>query len=167
MTFVILYGTYLTYLPFLMENAFEASPLVIGMTMSASSLATALTSTQLGKLARRYSDRTLLEIASLLSVMRLLMIPHSPSLLVLVIPAILFGVAPGIEDPQSAGTSGIRRGAVTSANALVLRAGPTLGPPLMGVVASVGRIAGPFYAAAAIAAAMFPLTTTVNTEEEI
>jgi MFS family permease len=49
MTFLIIYGAYLTYFPFLMESAFRASPFLIGVTMSAMSLMTALTSSQLGE----------------------------------------------------------------------------------------------------------------------
>ncbi len=172
LTFLILYGAYLTYLPFLMENAFQVSPFAIGITMSGTSLATALTSTQLGKLARRYSEKLLLQIACLLYALAMLMIPNTPSLLALAIPAVLFGIAQGLSIPnlQSLLTCLApldQRGAVTSANALVLRIGQTVGPPLMGAAASVGKITSPFYAAAAIAVAMLILTaTTVKKEEE-
>jgi predicted MFS family arabinose efflux permease len=48
-----------------------------------------------------------------------------------------------------------------SINGMILRLGQTLGPPLMGTVFGIWGIEGAFYAAAAIAAAMFVLTTAV------
>jgi predicted MFS family arabinose efflux permease len=47
-----------------------------------------------------------------------------------------------------------------SVNGVILRLGQTVGPPLMGIVLSVWGIDGTFYAATAIAAAMFILTAT-------
>jgi predicted MFS family arabinose efflux permease len=48
-----------------------------------------------------------------------------------------------------------------SINGMVLRLGQTVGPPLMGLALGVWGIEGAFYAAAAVAAAMFVLTTLV------
>jgi ACDE family multidrug resistance protein len=165
LTFVILYGAYLTYLPFLMENAFQASPLTIGITMSGMSLATALTSSQLGRLVSLCSEKMLLQIACGFYALALLMIPLAPNLLVLAIPVVLFGVAQGLSIPNLqtllASLAPIEyRGAFLSVNGLVLRLGQTLGPPLMGVASSAGGIDTTFYSSAAIAAAMFVLTAT-------
>jgi predicted MFS family arabinose efflux permease len=165
LTFVILYGAYLTYLPFLMESAFQASPFTIGITMSGMSLATALTSSQLGKLVRVCSEKLLIQIASGLYALALLMIPLVPNLLVLWIPVILFGVAQGLSIPNLqtllASLAPIEhRGAFLSVNGLVLRLGQTLGPPLMGMASSVGGIDTTFYGGAAIAGVMLVLSAT-------
>lgn len=162
MTFIMIYGVYLTYLPFLMENAFEASPLTIGITMSGMSLATAFTSSQLGKLARLCSEKHLFQIACGLYGVALLMIPFAPSLLVLWVPVILFGVAQGLSIPNLqthlASLAPIEhRGAFMSVSGVVLRLGQTLGPPLMGAVSGAGGITATFTAGAAIAAAMLVL----------
>jgi predicted MFS family arabinose efflux permease len=165
MTFAIIYGAYLTYLPFLMENAFRASPLVIGIAMSGMSLATALTSSQLGRLTRLWSQKRLLQASCGFYAVALLMIPVTPSLWTLGIPVLLFGVAQGLSIPNLqtllAGLAPIEhRGAFMSVNGVILRLGQTVGPPLMGIVLSVWGIDGTFYAATAIAAAMFILTAT-------
>lgn len=165
LTFVILYGAYLTYLPFLMENAFQASPFTIGITMSGMSLATALTSSQLGRLARLCSEKLLIQIACGLYALSLLMIPLAPNLLVLWVPVILFGVAQGLSIPNLqtllASLAPIEhRGAFLSVNGLVLRLGQTLGPPLMGAASTVGGIGTAFYSGATIAAAMLVLSAT-------
>lgn len=160
MTFVIIYGAYLTYLPFVMEHAFEASPLVIGIVMSGTSLATALISSQLGKLAKVASERLLLLLGCACYALALLLIPAAPTLLVLWVPAILFGVAQGLSIPtlqtSLASLAPIEhRGAFLSAKALVLRIGQTLGPPVMAVASTVGGFRMVFYSGAAIAAGMF------------
>lgn len=165
LTFVILYGAYLTYLPFLMENAFQASPFTIGITMSGMSLATAITSSQLGRLMSLCSEKLMIQIACGLYVLALLMIPLAQNLVVLWIPVILFGVAQGLSIPNLqtllASLAPIEhRGAFLSVNGLVLRMGQTLGPPLMGVASSIGGIGTAFYSGAAIAAAMLALSVT-------
>jgi ACDE family multidrug resistance protein len=166
MTFAIIYGAYLTYLPFLMEYTFQASPLVIGVAMSGMSLATALTSSQLGSLASLWSQKTLLQASCGFYVAALMMIPLTPNLWALGIAVILFGVAQGLSIPNLqtllAGLAPIEhRGAFMSVNGMILRLGQTMGPPLMGTVFSVWGIDSAFYAAAAVAGAMFVLTATV------
>jgi len=166
LTFVTIYGAYLTYLPFLMENDFRVSPFLIGVTMSATSLATALTSSQLGRLVRLFSEEELLQLSSALFALALLTIPLSPSVWSLWISVILFGIAQGLSIPNLqtllAGLAPIEhRGAFMAVNGTALRLGQTLGPPLMGVVFSVWGMDSTFYAAAAVAAGMFLLTTMI------
>lgn len=172
MTFVIIYGAFLTYLPFRMENAFQASPFMIGMTMSGTSLATAVASSQLGSLARGWSEKKLLQIACAFYALALLMIPVARSLLLLWIPVVLFGVAQGLSIPNLqtllASLAPIEhRGAFMSVNGVFLRLGQTVGPPLMGAVAAAGGTVATFYTGAAIAAAMLVLTaTSINKRRE-
>lgn len=166
MTFVIIYGAYLTYLPFLMEKAFQASPLLIGVTMSAMSLTTALTSSQLGNLMRLCSGKTLLQISCGLYILALLTIPSFPTVWSLWIPIVLTGVAQGLGIPNLqallAGLTSIEhRGAFMAVNGMALRLGQTFGPLLMGAAFGIWGMDSAFYAAAAVAAAMFILTTTM------
>ncbi len=166
MTFIIIYGAYLTYLPFLMEHAFQASPFVIGMTMSAMSLATALTSSQLGKLTRLCSERILLQISCALYALALLTIPSFPTVWSLWIPIVLLGIAQGLSIPNlQALLAGLapmeHRGAFMAINGVALRVGQTLGPLLMGAVFSIWGMDSTFYAAAVVAAAMLVLVTTI------
>jgi len=168
LTFAIIYGAYLTYLPFLMEKAFQASPLVIGVAMSGMSLATALTSSQLGRLTKLWPQRTLLLASCALFAVALLTIPLAPSLWTLGISILLFGLGQGLSIPNLqtllASLAPIEhRGAFLSINGVILRLGQTVGPPLMGVVFSVWGIDSTFYAAAAIAAGMLVLTATIIT----
>ncbi len=154
MSFIILYGSYLTYFPLLLGDSFGATPLIIGLIMSGTSLATALTSSQLGRLSKIYSKRTLLKAAFILYALGLAIIPVAPTLLVLLIPTILFGIGHGINIPsiqillaELAPTE--HRAAFMAIYGTVLRLGQTLGPLLMGAVFSIWGISGAFYTGSA------------------
>lgn len=155
-TFVILYGSYLTFFPFLIRDRFGGSPVTIGLLMSSMSATTAVASSQLGRLGRRFRPAPLLTVGALFYVAALVAMPMMPSVELLVIPAMLFGVAQGMNLPNlqtllAALAPMEYRAAFMSANAMVLRAGQTLGPVLLGGVFAVGGLHGVFFAGAAIA----------------
>ncbi len=161
-TFIILYGASLTYLPLLMGHAFAAPPFTIGLIMSSSSLGTALTSSQLGKLAKAYSETTLMKAACVLYALSLVIVPAIPTLWLLLIPGTIFGIAQGLNVPSIqtllAGLAPMKqRAALMSINGMVLRLGQTLGPLVMAPVFVIWGIGAPFYAGACFAIAMFVL----------
>lgn len=166
LTFIIVYGSFLTYFPLLIGASFAVSPFIIGLIISASSLATALTSSQLGRIAAVYSQRTLITLACLLYAMALLVIPFVPSLWLFLIPTTIFGVAQGINMPTlTALLAGLapmpQRGALMSINGMVLRLGQTLGPLTMGVFYGVAGPPGAFYAGVGFALIMFMLALII------
>src|SRR5690625_5361866 len=63
LTFIMLYGGYITYFTILLDERFGLSSMMIGLLLASSSLVTALTSAQLGKLTLRFSERTLIRTA--------------------------------------------------------------------------------------------------------
>ncbi len=161
-TFIVLYGPYLTYFPILIGHSFGAPPFSIGLIMSTMSLITALTSSQLGKLARAYSKRTLLKTAFFLYALSLVVIPFIPNLWLLLIPTVIFGIAHGLNIPSIqtllAELAPIQyRAAFMSINGMVLRLGQTLGPVFMGAIFAIWGIGGPFYVGACFSIAMFIL----------
>lgn len=158
-TFIILYGAYLTYLPFMMEESFAASPFVIGLVMSVMSVATAVTSSQVGRLVTVYSEATLVKASFVLYAMALAMMPFVPNLWALLIPISIFGIAHGMNIPGIqtllAGLAPVQhRGAFMSFNGTVLRLGQTLGPILIGTAFSLWGINGAFFAGAGFAVTM-------------
>jgi len=158
-TFIMLYGSYLTYFPLLLGDSFAAPPWVIGLMMAMMSLTTAFTSSQLGKLAKIYSGRTLLQASFIIYALALVMIPFMPNLWAFLIPIIVFGMAHGVNIPNIqtllAGLAPMEyRAAFMSVNGMVLRLGQTLGPLLMGAVFGVWGISSVFYAGASFAIAM-------------
>lgn len=155
-TFIILYGAFLSYFPFLIASKFHSSTVVIGVLMSAMSVSTALISSQLGKLVNKIPETKLLRYSYLVYGTALILIPFMPDLLTLIFPVILFGIGHGVNFPSIqtllAGLApGKYRAAFMSLNGTVLRLGQTLGPVLMALVLSVSELNYVFFSAALLA----------------
>ncbi|UCF19590.1 MAG: MFS transporter [Gemmatimonadota bacterium] len=158
MIFVILYGAYLTYLPFLLRWSFDASPLLIGLLFSVTSAATAVTSFRLGRLARRFTERVLVLIGFMSYAIAMLAIPLAPGLWALLVPIVLFGVTNGISIPSvltllTSLAPPEYRAAFMSVNAMVLRMGQTLGPLVAGLMLQKLGLSGVYYGNAVLALA--------------
>lgn len=98
--FVLLYGAYVTYLPQLINDVFQAPPATIGIFLSSISVAIALTSSQLGRLARRFPATTLIRAAFGLYAVALAIIPLIQDMGLLLIPTTIFGIGLGIGFPS-------------------------------------------------------------------
>lgn len=165
-TFIILYGSYLTYLPLLMGGSFAASSFLIGLITSSSSIATAITSSQVGRLARAYTERNLIRVACVLYALAMVGVLLVPRLWLFVIPAIIFGIAQGLNMPSIqtllAGLAPMKqRAALMSINGMVLRLGQTLGPLVMAMVFATWGMGAVFYAGASFAVAMLILVVVM------
>jgi ACDE family multidrug resistance protein len=162
LTFIVLFGPQISYLPILMNARFDAPSYVIGLVLSGASLTTALTSTQLGRLTERFSEKGLLRVAFVLYAVALTVVAFVPSLPLLVLPAILFGVAQGINLPNvfsllNAHAPSENRGAFMATNGMSLRAGQTIGPIFMASTAGALGLTGAYLAAAGLALVAFVL----------
>lgn len=162
LTFIVLFGPQISYLPILMNARFDAPSYVIGAVLSGASLTTALTSTQLGRLTLRFSERSLLKSAFVLYAIALVAVAFTPSLPMLLVPAVLFGVAQGINLPNvfsllNAHAPTENRGAFMAANGMSLRAGQTIGPLFMAYAAGTLGLTGAYLAAAGLAILAFLL----------
>ncbi len=161
-TFIIFYGVYFTYFPLLIGDSFGASPFIIGLFIASMGLTAAFTSSQMGKLAKVYSERNLLKAVFILYALALVIIPFVSNLWLLLIPSIIFGVAQGIIFPSIytllSGFAPMRhRAALLSVNTTVSRVGMTLGPLLMGAIFGIWGIGAVFYAGAGFSIAIFVL----------
>lgn len=159
-TFIILYGSYLTYFPLLIDNRFGGSSFIIGVLMSSMSLTTAITSSQLGNLTKRFRERTLLKVAFVFYAFGLIIIPVTSHLWLLLIPTILFGIGHGLNIPNIqtllAGWAPMKqRAVIMSLNGMVLRTGQTLGPIIIGGIYTFWGLDGAFLGGAGFAVAMF------------
>jgi MFS transporter, ACDE family, multidrug resistance protein len=162
LTFIVLFGPQISYLPILMNARFDAPSYVIGLVLSGASLTTALTSTQLGRLTERFSEKGLLRVAFVLYAVALTVVAFVPSLPLLVLPAILFGVAQGINLPNvfsllNAHAPSENRGAFMATNGMSLRAGQTIGPIFMASAAGALGLTGAYLVAAGLALVAFVL----------
>ncbi|MBN2077084.1 MAG: MFS transporter [Dehalococcoidales bacterium] len=165
LSFVILYGAYLTYFTILMGEKFNASSLTIGIIMSVASLSNAATASQLGKINRRFSLPSIIKISFTVYAISMLIVPVFSNLWLLLIPAIFSGIANGATLP-SIQTSVAElapieyRGAFMSLNNMMLRLGQTLGPPVIGIAYVYGGINATFFTAAGISV-MVPIVAII------
>ncbi|MDZ8225129.1 MULTISPECIES: MFS transporter [unclassified Nostoc] len=169
-TFMLLYGAYITYIPILISNSFNVSALIIGIILSSMSATITLTSSQFGRLARKFSKRDLIKISFLLFAVALVIVPLIHSLWLLLIPTMIFGLGLGIGFPSiqtllAELTPREYLAAVMSINGTFLGFGQTLGPLLMGAVFGIWGISSVFYAGAIFAIATFLIFRRCNCME--
>jgi len=153
LTFIMLYGGYITFFTILLDEKFEKSAFMIGIILSSSSLITAITSSQLGKLTLRFNEKTLILIASILYTLIFLAIPFIDNIWWFILPIGMFGVAQGINIPSilnllTGYAKKEYRAAFLSINWMVMRFGQALGPYLLGIVYLYYQIEGTFFFAA-------------------
>ncbi len=158
-TFIILYGSYLTYLPLMLDDRHSAQSWQIGLILSFGSISTALTSPQLGRLSSHFSYKKLMLVANGFYILSMVIIPMLGSLWMNLIPAALFGLAQGINLPSVqtllAGSAPMEyRAAFMSVNGMVLRLGQTLGPLATGLMFSLAGMSATFYTGAGFAVLM-------------
>lgn len=156
LTFIILYGAFLTYMPFLLHSQFDYQAPEIGMVLSAGSITTAILATQVGRLTWKYGSINLLKVAFLLYFIVTLLIPNLHEIYWLMIPVLIFGAAQALNIPSLQTTLADlapdhQRGVFMSLNGMVLRLGQTLGPLIVGIGFSLHGLKGAYYLAAATA----------------
>ena len=159
LTFIILYGSFLTYFPYIMKNNFSSSAFMIGIIMSASSITTAIAASMLGRLTKRFRQKDLLMVSYLFYIISLSLVPFMGKESLLLIPAFFFGMAQGINIPNIqtmlVSIAPMKyRAAFMSLNGMVLRIGQTLGPMTVGLFFVFGGINAAFLGGSVIAAIM-------------
>ncbi|MBG1239693.1 MFS transporter [Nostoc sp. NZL] len=152
-TFMLLYGAYVTYLPIVMKNSFNASAFTIGIILSSMSVTITLTSLQLGKLTKKFSQKSLVRASFVLFAIALAIIPLIHSLWFLLISTMIFGIGLGIGFPSIQTLLAEMApkeylAAIMSINGTFLGFGQTLGPLLMGIAFGMFGISSVFYVAA-------------------
>ena len=158
--FVILFGALIAYLPSFMSERFGSGSLFIGLVLASTSITAALASTQAGRLADRFSEKALIRTSYLLYAVSLCLVPLVPSVWLLFVPAMLFGVAQTLNLPNAfsllnEAAPDENRGAFISLNSTILRLGQTLGPVLMLAATLPFGLGAAYLLATTLAAAMF------------
>ncbi|MBV5315110.1 MAG: MFS transporter [Prolixibacteraceae bacterium] len=160
LVFVLLYGSYLTYFPILLSERLQASSVHIGLMMSIMSLVTAATSSQLGRINKRFQSKTILLFGASFYFLSMLSLLISQSWIQVVVSVIVFGFGHGLLIPSIqnllVGFASIKeRAAFMSVNSMVLRIGQTIGPLLIGVFYAIGSLQASLIAGAVVALVMF------------
>ena len=156
--FMLIYGAVRTYLPLLIAHSFKSSSLIIGLILATLPVATSITASQVGRLARRFPETTLIRASFVFYALALFSVPFVSNLWLLLIPTVMFGIGFGICSPivltlVASRASKEYLATVISVNGAFCNLGRIIGPLLMGVVLSIGGISGVFYAGAGIAIA--------------
>ncbi|MGL1861635.1 MAG: MFS transporter [Pseudodesulfovibrio sp.] len=150
MTFTVLYGPIVTYLPILLNKEFNASPAAIGMVFLIASGFTGIASFQLGKLSDRFGQRALLIASGIFYALSMVLTPYSPGLWHVIPPVMCFGLAQGLNIPTimtmlTTISPMEQRGAFMAANGLILRLAQTIAPILMGGIYAMFGMHAVFY----------------------
>lgn len=167
LTFIVLYGPIITYLPVLLDHRFGTSAPRIGLIVSAASLITALASWRLGHLAAHFRMRTLLAAAFCCYALSMLTIPLMPGEWWVILPVLSFGLGQGLNVPTLMATiSGLapggQRAVFMAANGMILRLSQTIAPLLMGGLYAAFGIRAVYWGGTVCALGMFlllPLAT--------
>lgn len=156
---IMVWGAYISYFPILMGMKLHQEPLIIGLIMTSMTLCSALSSSQMGKLSKRFSSRNLLKLSFILYCAALLMIPFITQRWLFLIPISIFGIAQGIFIPNlqyflGKLSSMENRGIVMAFYGSCIRIGQAIGPFAMGLIFPIVGINGVFFVCAGIAFAM-------------
>jgi len=154
--FVILYGPYQTYLSLYLDDAFEASPFIIGVVLSSMAVTSALVSSQMGKIVRLISVPDLVKLGFVLEAVSLALIPFLPGVGFMLIATFFVGLGMGVVFPglmtYIASVPPLEyRAVVMSTNSAMLRLGQTLGPLIFGLVYLYADFEGIFFYGAGLA----------------
>lgn len=170
LTFIVLYGPIVTYLPVLLDQRFATPPATIGLIISLSSLVTALASAQLGRLSARFKGTTLMAAAFCCYLASMLLIPLMPGQWWLVLPVLLFGLAQGLNIPTLMTVLTHlapmqQRSAFMAANGMILRLSQSISPMLMALFYVAFGLTGVYVAGAAAVALMLALVPLLRRAE--
>ncbi|MFW5886858.1 MAG: MFS transporter, partial [Bacteroidota bacterium] len=155
-TFIIIYGSFLNFFPFLMKEKFGSSSFGIGITMAVVSISSAVSSSRLGVLNKHFSRKQLLLTSYLAYILALILIPFMDQLIFLILPIVILGLANGLNIPilytLLAEYAPLEfRGIFMSLNGMVLRIGQTLGPIVIGFFFNKIGLSAVFFSGAACA----------------
>jgi predicted MFS family arabinose efflux permease len=162
LSFMVLYGAYMTFIPLHLSSRFDTPAPMIGLAMTLGSLATAATASRLGALSRLVSPDHLLPVAFALFGASFLLVPWVPGYWWVVLAVGVFGVGQAwnysVVLTLLAGEAPAQHRAVfMGVNGMVIRLGQALGPVVMAGVFALGGMDGVFVTAAAICFALFLL----------
>ena len=154
--FLLIYGAFRTYLPLLIAHSFKSSSLIIGLILATLPVAISITASQIGRMAKRFPETTLIRASFVFYALALFIVPFVSNLWLLLIPTVMFGIGFGICTPITLSLVATRapseyRATVISVNGAFCNLGRIIGPLLMGVAFGIGGISGVFYAGAGIA----------------
>lgn len=153
--FVIELGAFYIYIPTFASTKLGASGAEIGILLCSQSVAFSLVASQLGFLASRLSEKSLIVLGFILCGLSLIIMPVMHSTWSLIIPCIIFGVSLALILPTlqamlaEIAPEGCRAGFM-ALNVTVQSLGRALGPLFAGIAFSAWGMEGVFYSSAVL-----------------
>ena len=155
-TYILLYGGYLTYFGILLDSRFHATAFIIGLHISIVGLMTAIAASQVGRLSKKFSVVSIIIAAFVIYACANALIPVMPNLWLSFVPTVLFGIAHGLNltGLQVIAASMVplehRAGFMNIFTTFVML-GMTIAPPITGLAFSLTGLNGTFIVVAIIA----------------
>lgn len=164
-SFLLLFGVLMTYMPILLKDRFNFSSTEIGLVFFFVALAAGGVASRLGRLMRMFSVKTLVLFGLGSFMTGFVLIPFAGNIFLFFLLLLLVGMGQGINIPLVFNNlTGIapleQRGAFMSVNSMTIRAGQTVGPLIGGFLFGVGGLAWVFWGGA-IVTALFLLYVVV------
>jgi ACDE family multidrug resistance protein len=161
--FIMIYGTLITFLPFLVERGLGGTAVDYGAVMAANAVGSVVGSVALGSLASRQVPPRAIALTALpVLAATTAALPFAHALWAMIVISVLLGIAMGlflalVQSMVANRAPDEQRGAVIALNGMMIRTGQTLGPVLMALLLTVGGMIVVFVGGAAIVLAMAPL----------
>jgi ACDE family multidrug resistance protein len=160
--FILIYGTLIAFLPFLIERSLGASAVDYGVVMAANAIGSVGGSIALGPLGRRYPHRRIALSTLVVLALTTAALPFAPTLWVMIAISVVLGVTIGVfltlvQSLLAERAPVEQRGAVLALNGMMIRAGQTFGPILMSVLVTLGGMVAVFAGGAVVVLAVLPL----------
>lgn len=139
MTYTILFGCFMTYLPFVITDVLAGKPLYTGLSMTILSVGTLLVALFFGTITRRISQYKLLAYSFLIYTLALVLFITASSMIQVFVAAFLYGCGNAFNFPNTQSiisklSHPSRLATNLSLNRMSILLGQTIGPLLMGVV---------------------------------
>ncbi|MHC1605211.1 MAG: MFS transporter [Candidatus Methanofastidiosia archaeon] len=142
-SFILLYGSYLTYFTLFLNEKFGANSFVIGIILSFMSASTAILASMTGRLVKIVGKARLVFIGFALYAIGLLLIFSMKNLTWAVVAVVIYGIGHGANLPSLQtlvidNASKESRGAIMAIYSSSLRIGQSIGPVAMALIYSFG-----------------------------
>lgn len=159
LVFILLYGGILTVLPFLLERGLSLSAVTIGIILGVPSAATALASSQNGRLARHFSNDAIVAAGMAALGVGLLGVSAAATPIQFGVAIMPFGagmglVMPSLDTAISQLVPTRFRGGAMSLRTSMVRLGQTIGPPLFAALAGLATDRGVLLASGTLGTAL-------------
>ena len=168
--FILLFGTYFTYIPIIANDSLGASAITIGILQASMALSLAFVSSQIALFPQYLSEITLIKVSFIVYTLALIITPTLDNVWLLLIPSVLFGTAHGMCFPSTQALLGKLapegyRAGFMAVNVTVLSLGQGLGPLLAGGAFLLWGINGVFVGGAIFAISTFFFLSRIFTKK--